>query len=68
MLARFEERERLRDARACLASTRTQRERVEVALLFLNDLDDLTVTEAILFKVDDDEYGVLKVRELDFVS
>jgi hypothetical protein len=46
VLARFEERERLRDARACLANARTQREKIETALLFLNDLDDLTATEA----------------------
>lgn len=46
VLARFEEHERLRDARACLANARSQRERIEVALLFLNDLDELTATEA----------------------
>jgi hypothetical protein len=46
VLARFEERERLRDARACLANARTHREKIETALLFLNDLDDLTATEA----------------------
>ena len=45
-LAIFEKNERLRDARACLANARTQRERIEVALVFLNDLDDLTATEA----------------------
>src|SRR5690606_8608443 len=42
VLARFEKRERLQDARACLANARTQREKLEIALLFLNDLDDLT--------------------------
>jgi hypothetical protein len=45
-LAIFERHERLRDARACLDNARTQREKIEVALLFLNDLDDLTATEA----------------------
>jgi hypothetical protein len=45
VLSRFEKRERMRDARACLVSARTQREKIETALLFLNDLDDLTVTE-----------------------
>lgn len=45
-LAGFEKHERLRDARACLANARTQREKIEVALVFLNDLDDLTTTEA----------------------
>lgn len=45
-LAIFEKHERLRDARACLANARTQREKIEVALIFLNDLDDLTAMEA----------------------
>lgn len=45
-LAIFEKHERLRDACACLANARTQREKIEVALVFLNDLDDLTATEA----------------------
>ncbi|MGB3391571.1 MAG: hypothetical protein WBA88_26755 [Pseudaminobacter sp.] len=46
VLARFEKRERLQDARACLANARTQREKLEIALLFLNDLDDLTASES----------------------
>jgi hypothetical protein len=45
-LAIFEKHERLRDACVCLANARTQREKIEVALIFLNDLDDLTATEA----------------------
>ncbi len=45
VLARFEQRERLRDARTCLAGARTQREKIEVALLFLNDLDSLSAAE-----------------------
>ncbi|KQZ84816.1 hypothetical protein ASD64_20125 [Mesorhizobium sp. Root157] len=35
----------MRDARACPVGARTQREKIETALLFLDDLDDLTVTE-----------------------
>lgn len=45
-LAIFEKHERLRDARACLANARAQREKIEMGLVFLNDLDDLTATEA----------------------